>query len=158
MVASVVAADILATKIQFQLSSCNPLSCNKSPSPQGRQLSLSVQVNHSDRCAFIFALIWNTLSEERFFCCLKCLDIQWRTKQVYTEKFLINDPNDLGLLPLLSFPEIYVLYKQENKKYTANERIVHTSDINICAWTKDPWTYTSPLGYIPRQRQGISLW
>lgn len=81
------------------------------------------------------------------FCFLKYLNIQWKTKPVYMEKFLINDPNDLGLLPLLSFHTNWRI-----KNYTANEYTVHTSGINICAWTKDPWTYTSPVGYSPRWR------
>lgn len=50
-----------------------------------------------------------TFSGERwsglFVVFLKYLDIQWKTKPLCMEKFLINDCNDLGWLPFRSFPE-----------------------------------------------------
>lgn len=39
--------------------------------------------------------------------------------------------NDLGLLPLLSFPEIYVLYKRENKKSTQPMNVLYIHQILI---------------------------
>lgn len=150
MVATVVVADTLDTKIQIQLHSCHALSCNKGHSPQGRQLAMSVQVNHSERHTLIFGLIWNMFSEESFCFFLKCLHIQCKTELIYVETFLINDSNDLSWLPFQSFPEFYILYKLVNKKVHSQWMYcTYTSAINICGWIKDPWIYTSPLRVHP---------
>lgn len=83
-------------------------------------------------CIYICTNVKDPFRREVFLLCfLKCLDIQWRTEPVYTEKFLINEPNDLGLLPPLSFPETYVLYKLENRKSTQPLNVLYIHQILI---------------------------